>query len=159
MTPWPAAHQASLSSTTSWTLLKFMFIESVMLSNHLLFCQRLADYKHVGLSLGSLFHLSILSITSQFFKKVYLFLFGCAGSLLLGGLFFGCGEWGLLSSCSAQASHRGGFSRCVRASVLAVHRLSCPMVHGIFPDQEPVYPALAGRFFTTEPPGKPGPTS
>ena len=38
-TPWTAAHQASLAITNSQTLLKFMFIESVMPSNHLiLFC-------------------------------------------------------------------------------------------------------------------------
>ena len=35
MTPWTGAHQASLSSTASWSLLKFMSIESVLLSNHL----------------------------------------------------------------------------------------------------------------------------
>ena len=28
VTPWTAAHQASLSSTISWSLLKFMSIES-----------------------------------------------------------------------------------------------------------------------------------
>ena len=32
-TPWIAACQAPLSSTISWSLLKFMSIESVMLSN------------------------------------------------------------------------------------------------------------------------------
>ena len=37
-TPWTAAHQASLSITNSWSLLKFMSIESVMPSNHLLLC-------------------------------------------------------------------------------------------------------------------------
>ena len=35
VTPRAAAHQAPLASTVSWTLLKFMSIESVMLSNHL----------------------------------------------------------------------------------------------------------------------------
>ena len=38
MTSWTAAHQASLSSTISWSLLKFMSTESVMLSNHLILC-------------------------------------------------------------------------------------------------------------------------
>ena len=38
VTPWTAAHQAPLSFTISWSLLKFMSIESVMLSNHLIFC-------------------------------------------------------------------------------------------------------------------------
>ena len=38
-TPWTIACQAPLSFTVSWSLLKFMSIESVMLSNHLvLFC-------------------------------------------------------------------------------------------------------------------------
>ena len=37
MTPWITACQAPLSSTISWNLLKFMSIESVMLSNHLIF--------------------------------------------------------------------------------------------------------------------------
>ena len=37
-TPWIAAHQSLLSYTVSWSLLKFMSIESVMLSNHLILC-------------------------------------------------------------------------------------------------------------------------
>ena len=36
MTPWTAVRQASLSITNSWSLLKFMFIELVMPSNHLI---------------------------------------------------------------------------------------------------------------------------
>ena len=40
-TPWTAAHQASLSITNSWSLLKPMSIESVMPSNHLIFCHPL----------------------------------------------------------------------------------------------------------------------
>ena len=36
VTPWTAAHQASLSITNSWSLLKHMSIESVMPSNHLI---------------------------------------------------------------------------------------------------------------------------
>ena len=35
-TPWIAAHQASLSITNSWSLLKFMSIQSMMPSNHLM---------------------------------------------------------------------------------------------------------------------------
>ena len=38
VTPWTAAHQASLSFTDSLSLLRFMSIESVMLSNHLILC-------------------------------------------------------------------------------------------------------------------------
>ena len=38
VTPWTEAHQASLSITNSWSLLKLMSIESVMPSNHLILC-------------------------------------------------------------------------------------------------------------------------
>ena len=41
MTPWTAAHQASLSITSSQSLLRLMSIESVMPSNHLIFCRPL----------------------------------------------------------------------------------------------------------------------
>ena len=41
VTPWTAAHQASLSFTISESLLKFMSIESVMPSNHLILCRPL----------------------------------------------------------------------------------------------------------------------
>ena len=40
-TPWTAAHQASLSFTISWSLLKLMSIESLMPSNHLSLCHPL----------------------------------------------------------------------------------------------------------------------
>ena len=36
--PWTAACQALLSSTISWSLLRFTAIEPVMLSNHLILC-------------------------------------------------------------------------------------------------------------------------
>ena len=38
---WTAACQASLSITNSWSFLKLMFIELVMLSNHLILCHPL----------------------------------------------------------------------------------------------------------------------
>ena len=38
VTPWTTAHQASLSITNSWSLLKLMSIESVMSSNNLILC-------------------------------------------------------------------------------------------------------------------------
>ena len=41
MTPWTAARQASLSITSSQSLLKLVSIESVMPSNHLIFCRPL----------------------------------------------------------------------------------------------------------------------
>ena len=41
VTPWTAAHQAPLSFTICQSFLKFMSIEFVMLSNHLILCRRL----------------------------------------------------------------------------------------------------------------------
>ena len=41
VTPWTSACQASLSITNSWSLQKLMSIESVMSSNHLIFCHPL----------------------------------------------------------------------------------------------------------------------
>ena len=38
VTPWTAAHQASLTITNSWSSLKLMSIESVMPSNHAILC-------------------------------------------------------------------------------------------------------------------------
>ena len=41
VTPWTAAHQASLSITNSQSLLKLMSIELVMPSNHCILCRKL----------------------------------------------------------------------------------------------------------------------
>ena len=80
-----------------------------------------------------------------FLLKMILFIFGCAGSSLLRGLFSSCSKQGLLSSC-VRASHFRGFSYC-RADALECvgfgscgsqtleHRLSCSAVCGIFLDQ------------------------
>ena len=40
-TPWPAAHQSSLSISNSWSLLRLMSIKSVVPSNHLIHCHPL----------------------------------------------------------------------------------------------------------------------
>ena len=46
-TPWTAAHQASLPSSVSQSLLKLMSLESVMLSNHLVLCWLVVDLRQV----------------------------------------------------------------------------------------------------------------
>ena len=47
-TPWAATHKASLSFTLSQSLLKLMFIESVMPSNHLILCCPLHSFPASG---------------------------------------------------------------------------------------------------------------
>ena len=51
VTPWTAAHQASLSFTVSWSLLKLMSIALVMPPNHLILCRPLLLHlsQHQGL--------------------------------------------------------------------------------------------------------------
>ena len=51
VTPWTAAYQASLSITNSQSLLKFMSIESVMPSNHLILCCTLLLLTSIFLSI------------------------------------------------------------------------------------------------------------
>ena len=76
--------------------------------------------------------------------------------------FSNCGKQGLLSSCGARASPCGGFS-CYRAWSLERGLSSCGawalLHHGTWDllrsGIKPVFPALAGEFFTTEPQGKP----
>ena len=115
----------------------------------------------------------------------YLFIFGCIGSSLLCVCFLWLRRAGSTLRCGAWASwacHCGGFSCCgarvlgVRASVVVACGLrtcgsralerrlsSCGaralLLRGMWdlpgPGLEPVSPALAGRFLTTVPPGKP----
>ena len=60
--PWTAAHQASLSFTISWNLLKLMSIESVMLSNHLILCRPLLLLSSIFPSTGVFFNELVLCI-------------------------------------------------------------------------------------------------
>ena len=96
---------------------------------------------------------------------IYLY-FGSAGSSILGGLFSACGAWasrcGGFSCCQAQALGPVGFSSC--SSQALDHRLNsgaalAQLLQGMWdlPGSviEPTSPALAGGFFTTEPPGRP----
>ena len=52
MTPWTAAHQVSLSFTMSLSLLKLMFIESMMPSNYLILCGSLLFLLSIFPSIG-----------------------------------------------------------------------------------------------------------
>ena len=64
-TPRTVTHQAPLSSTISWSLLKFMPIESVMPSNHFILCHHLLFLPSVFPSIrvfssGSALHIRVL---------------------------------------------------------------------------------------------------
>ena len=60
VTPWIAAHQASLSITNSQSLLKLMSIESVMPSSHLILCRPLLFLPAIPPSIRVFFNESTL---------------------------------------------------------------------------------------------------
>ena len=61
-TPWTAAHQASLSITNSWNLLRLMSIQSVMPSNHLILCCPLLLLPSILPDIKVFFNESVLNI-------------------------------------------------------------------------------------------------
>ena len=87
VTPRTAAHQTSLSFAISWSLLKLLSIESVMPSNHLIFCHPLLLLASVFPSIrvfcnesvfssesaGIKFHQCICHFDFYFFPLVLLF--------------------------------------------------------------------------------------
>ena len=131
-------------------------------------------------TLASCLQFISLILRSLKLGSIIVFLFSCAESSLLCGLYSSCGGWGLLFSCRARAPHCTGFfcsgarAQGIRASVVAAHGLRSPgswaLEHRLTGygtraysllgkwDRpglgiEPVSPALAGGLFATEPPG------
>ena len=62
VTPWTAAHQASLSITNSWSLLKLMSVGLVMPSNHLILCCPLLLLPSIFPSIRVFYNESVLRI-------------------------------------------------------------------------------------------------
>ena len=87
-------------------------------------------------------------------NNLFILNFDSAGPSVLRGLSSSCSKWGLLSSCSTQASHCGGCSCC------GAWLYSCGtqtwLLHSVWDlprsGIESVSLTLAGEFFTTEPP-------
>ena len=95
-------------------------------------------------------------LTTREFQQLKLYLsmavLGLCCSL---GFISSCGEQGLHSCCGARASRCSGFS-CSGARVLERAGFSsCSMWDLPRPGIEPLSPALAGWFFSAEPPEKP----
>ena len=85
VTPWTAAHQASLSFTIFWSLPKFMSIESVLPSNHLILCHPLLLLPSVFLSIRVFSNESSLHIR---WPKYWSFSFSINPSNEYSGLIF-----------------------------------------------------------------------
>ena len=114
---------------------------------------------------------SLWDLFFLYFYLIYLFIYGCVGSLSFRvRAFSSCGKWGPLFIAERGPlfiAVRGPFT--IAAPPAAGHRLqtrrlsSCgsraQSLRGMWdpprPGLEPVSPALAGRLSTTTPPGKP----
>ena len=83
VTPWAAAHQASLSITKSWSLLKLVSIESVVPFNHPVFCIPLLFLPSIFPSIRVFSNESILHIR---WPKYWSFIFGISPSNEYSGL-------------------------------------------------------------------------
>ena len=94
-TPCTEAHQASLSFTNSWSLLKLMSIESVMPSNHLILCCPLLLLPSVFLSIRVLSSESALCIR---WPKYWSFSFSISPSKEYSGLISFRMDWFVLSA-------------------------------------------------------------
>ena len=84
-TPWTAAHQASLSITNSWSLLKLMSIKWVMSSNHLILCHPLLLLPSIFPSIRVFSNESVLHIR---WSKYWSFSFSISPSSEYSGLIF-----------------------------------------------------------------------
>ena len=112
VTPWTPARQASLSITNSQSLLKFMSIDWVMPSNHLILCHPLLLPPSIFLSIRVFSNESVLRIR---WPKYWSFSFSISPSNEYSGLISFRMDWldllafqgtleSLLQHCSSKAS-------------------------------------------------------
>ena len=147
------------TATTSWMVLSRLGSAIPGQAGHPAPSHRASESQAASLGWGCvIWALIFVNVSMCVCVCVYIYIYinfsGCAGSTLQYRLFSHCGEWELLSSCGAQASHCGGFSCCDRApgrvgsvavapglqgtgSVAVVPRLSCSAACGIFPGSIP----------------------
>ena len=116
VTTWTAAHQASLSITNSWSLLKFMSIELVMPSNHLILCHPLLLPPSIFPSIGVFSNESVLHIR---WPKYWSFSFSISPSNEYSGLISFWIDWfdplavqGTLKSLLQHHSSKASILRC-----------------------------------------------
>ena len=140
-TPWPIAHQTSLSITVSWSLLKLMPMESVMTSNHLVLCFPL-------LLLPSIFPSTMVFLVSWLFASRGQS-FGATASVLVLSMniqvWFPLGLTGLISLLSKGLS-RVFHHHSLKASIfwcsafLMVHEVAIVLSFSYQGDDRPAAP-------------------
>ena len=113
-TPWTAAHQASLSITNSWSLLKLMSIELVMPSNYLIVCHPLLLLPSIFPSIRVYSSESVLHI---WWPKYWSFSFSISPSNEYSGLISFRMNW--LDILAVQGTLRSLLQHCTsKASIL-----------------------------------------
>ena len=126
MTPWTAAHQASLSITNSRSLLKLMSIESVMPSNHLILCCPLLLLTSIFPSIRVFSNESVLHIK---WPKYWSFSFSISPSNeYLGLISFRMDWFGLLAvqgTLKSLLQHHSSKVSILQHSTFFIVQLSC----------------------------------
>ena len=127
MTPWTAAHQASLSITDSQSLLKLMSIELVMASNHLILCHPLLLSLSIFPSLRVFSSESVLHIR---WPKYWSFIFSTSPSNEYSGLIsFGMDWLDLLAvqgTFKSLLQHHSSKASILQHSAFYIVQLSHP---------------------------------
>ena len=126
-TPWTAAHQASLSITNSWNLLKLMSIELVMPSNYLILCCPLLLLPSVFPSLRVFSNESALRIR---WPKIWSFSFSISPSNEYSGLISCRMDWldllAVQGTLKSLLQHHGSKASILRHSAFFIVQLSYP---------------------------------
>ena len=127
MTPWTAAHQAPLSSTISQSLLKFISIESVMLSNHLILCGPLLLLSSIFPSIRVFSNESVLRIR---WLKYWSFSFSISPSSEYSGLISFRMDWldllAVQGTLRSLLQHHSSKASILQPSVFFMVQLSHP---------------------------------
>ena len=128
-TPWSAAHQASLSITNSWSLLKLKSIESVMSSSHLILCHPLLLLTSVFPSIRGFSNESVLHIR---WSKYWSFRFSISPSNEYSGLISFRMDWLDLLAVQGTLQESSPTPQCksINSSVLSfLHSPTLTSIH------------------------------
>ena len=117
VTPWTAAHQASLSFTISWSLLKLMSVESVMPSNCLILCCPLLLLPSIFPSIRVFSNESVLLIR---WLKYWTFSFSIFQWIFRTDFLYDWLVWSPCSSRGSQESFLGPQFKSIISSVLSL---------------------------------------
>ena len=129
VTPWTAAHQASLSITNFWNLFKLMSIRSVMPSNHLIFCCPLLLLPSIFPSIRVFSNESVLRIT---WPKYWSFSFSISRSNEYSGLTSFRMDWldllAVQGTLKSLLQHHSSKASILQRSAFFMVQLSHPYV-------------------------------